>query len=83
MGGTGAPGGGSLISANGLALVRSEGGDIDEPCDFGVVARFCDHGSAIGVTDENHGAVLRGRTSLVAATSSANDTVGFWTMLTL
>ena len=39
IGGTGAPGGGSLISVDdGLALVWSKGGDIDESRNLGIVA---------------------------------------------
>ena len=39
IGGTGAPGGGSLISVrHGLALVWRKGGDIDESRDLGIVA---------------------------------------------
>ena len=59
IGGTGAPGGRILDQrSHRLALVRREGSDVDEPGDLRIVARFGDHCAAIGVADENDGAIL-------------------------
>src|SRR5229473_6573010 len=49
---------------HGLALVRSKGGDIHEPCNPGIVSGFRDHRSSIGVADENCRPVLRCKSSL-------------------
>ena len=43
-----------------LALVGHEGGDVDQPRNLRIVPGFGDHRAAVGVADENHGAVLRG-----------------------
>ena len=59
IGGTGAPGGGSLDEGgHRLALVRRKGGDIHKPCYFRIVARFGDHCSPIGVAHENRVPIL-------------------------
>src|SRR5215813_6335397 len=47
-------------SVDGLALVRSKRTNINEPRDLRVIARLGDHGSAVGMADQNHGTILRG-----------------------
>jgi hypothetical protein len=41
-----------------LALIRSKGGDIHEPCNLVIVSSFGDHRSSIGVAYENCRPVL-------------------------
>src|SRR5882724_1854883 len=48
---------------HGLALVRSERGNVHEPCDLCVVSGFGDHRSTIGMADENCRSVLRCKNS--------------------
>ncbi len=42
-----------------LARVRRKSGDIDQRFDLGIIAGFGDHGTAVGVADQDHRAVLR------------------------
>ena len=45
-------------SAQGLALVRCECRNVDEPHNLRIVARFSDDGTTIGMTDEQNRAIL-------------------------
>src|SRR5207302_7074599 len=47
-----------------FAFVGSESGDVHEPGDLRVRAGFGDHHAAVGVTDEQYGAALRGDRAL-------------------
>jgi hypothetical protein len=39
-------------AGKGLAFIRSEGGDVDESYNFGIVAGFSDDGAAAGMTGQ-------------------------------
>jgi hypothetical protein len=57
-GGTGAPGGGvGDQGTDGLALAGRERGDVSERGDIGVVASLGDDDTAVGVADQDGGAV--------------------------
>src|SRR5467141_1183301 len=65
IGGTGAPGGGSLISDDtDSPLSGAKAAMYTSPATFGVGAGFGDHHAAVGVTDEQYGAALRGDRAL-------------------
>src|SRR5260370_7929776 len=49
---------------HGLAFVRSERGDVRQPCNLWMVPGFSDHRSSVGVADEDCRSVLRGKSSL-------------------
>src|SRR5213593_3353470 len=83
IGGTGAPGGGSLIKAeHRLALVRSKPSNVDQPGYLGIVASFRDDDPTIGMADENDRSILGCKRPLRYCQSPASEKVGFWTIVT-
>jgi hypothetical protein len=66
-----------------LALVGHKGGDADERRNLGMRTRLGDDGATIGVAYEDDRLARRINCPLGDGTSSASESVGFWTTLTL
>src|SRR4051794_11633336 len=69
-------------SVHRLALVRHEARDVDEGRHLGMVSRLGDDRAAVGVATRTTGSLCASMARLVTATSSACESVGFWTTLT-
>jgi hypothetical protein len=65
-----------------LTGIGRQCGDVDQPGNLFVDAGLRDYRASPRMTNENSGAILTFKRALVAATSSARDVSGFWTMVT-